>query len=84
MEFDAFCHLAQLELFENLFFQYNKWLNNQHRHIANNGFADIPKNIQEQIDNFSEFSTPANFTYNTLRMFGLMMVRICIVQVNYH
>jgi hypothetical protein len=54
----------QLELFENLFFQYNKWLNNQQRHIANNGFADIPKNIQEQIDNFSEFTTPSNFTYS--------------------
>ena len=64
MEFDAFCHLAQLELFENLFFQYNKWLNNQQRHIANNGFADIPKNIQEQIDAFSEFTTPSNFTYS--------------------
>jgi len=65
MEFDSFCYLAQSELFENLFYQYNKWLTNQSRHLSNTGFADIPKNIQEQIDTFSTFSVPANFTYNS-------------------
>lgn len=65
MEFDSFCHLAQLEIFESLFYQYNKWLINQSRHISNTGLADIPKNIEEQIDNFSTFSTPSNFIYNS-------------------
>src|SRR6478736_424128 len=61
---DSFVDLAQIEIFENLFFQYNKWLNNQSRHLANTEFADIPKNIKEQIDYFSEYSTTGNFTYD--------------------
>lgn len=63
--FDAFCGLAQMELFEDLFFQYNKWVLNQSKRLTNNEFADIPKNIREQIDTFSEYSTPANFTYDS-------------------
>lgn len=64
-KFDSFCYLAQIDLFENLFFSYNKWKNNQTKHSANTEFADIPKNIQEQIDTFSEYSTPSNFTYDS-------------------
>lgn len=63
-KFDSFCYLAQMDLFENLFFSYNKWKNNQTKHSTNTEFADIPKNIQEQIDTFSEYSTPSNFTYD--------------------
>jgi hypothetical protein len=29
MAFDAFCNLAQMDLFENLFYDYNKWILNQ-------------------------------------------------------
>lgn len=61
---DAFFDLAQMDIFENLFFQYNKWLINESRHLSNTEFADIPKNIKEQIDNFSEYSIPSNFTYD--------------------
>lgn len=61
---DAFFDLAQMEIFESLFYQYNKWLLNQSRHLSNTGFADIPQNLQEQIDNFSEYSTSGNFTYS--------------------
>jgi len=63
---DSFGDLAQMEIFENLFYQYNKWIINESRHLSNNDFADIPKNIQEQIDTFSEYSTPENFTYDNL------------------
>ena len=64
MEFDSFCSLAQNELFENLFYTYNKWLNLRSKHLANTEFADIPKNIEEQIDFFSEYTTTSNFTYS--------------------
>ncbi len=64
MEMDSFFDLAQIEIFENLFYQYNKWLINESRHLSNNDFADIPKNIKEQIDNFTEYSTSGNFTYD--------------------
>jgi len=62
--FDSFCHLAQMDLFENLFFQYNKWVLNQNNRLSNTEYGDIPKNIKEQIDAFSAYSTPSNFTYN--------------------
>lgn len=63
-KFDTFCNLAQLDIFENLFFSYNKWKNNQTKHSTNTEFADIPNNIQEQIDTFSEYSTSSNFTFD--------------------
>lgn len=64
MEFDSFANLAQLEIFENLFFQYNKWVNNQYNHLSGAEFSDIPKNIKEQIDFFLTSTIPSNFTYD--------------------
>lgn len=64
MEFDSYCYLAQMDLFENLFYRYNKWINNKDSGFSNSEFADIPKNIQEQIDVFSTYSTNLNFTYS--------------------
>lgn len=63
-KFDTFCYLAQLDLFENLFFQYNKWKLNENKKLSTTEYGDIPKNIQEQIDAFAMYSTNANFTYN--------------------
>ena len=63
-EFDAFCGLAQADLFENLFYRLNKWTNNQTKKYTNSEYADIVQNIQEQIDVFATYSTPSNFTYN--------------------
>jgi hypothetical protein len=63
-KFDSFCHLAQMDIFENLFYQYNKWLANKSKHLTGTEYADIPKNIKEQIDVFSAYSTISNFTYN--------------------
>jgi hypothetical protein len=64
IEFDAFCHLAQMDLFENLFYRLNKWTNNQTKKYTNSEYADIVQNIQEQIDVFATYSTVGNFTYN--------------------
>ena len=63
-EFDSFCGLAQLSLFEDLFLDYNKWLNKKNQRFTNTEYADIPANIQQEIDTFSEYSTISNFTYN--------------------
>jgi hypothetical protein len=63
-KFDSFCYLAQMDIFENLFYQYNKWLANKSKHLTGTEYADIPKNIKEQIDVFSAYSTISNFTYN--------------------
>ena len=64
MAFDSFCELAQMDIFENLFFKYNKWLLNEGKHLTGVEYADIPENIREQIDTFAEYSTEANFTYD--------------------
>lgn len=65
-KFDSFCYLAQMDIFENLFYQYNKWLSNKSKHFTGTEYADIPKNIKEQIDVFSAYSTTSNFTYSTI------------------
>lgn len=64
VEFDAFCDLAQRDLFENLFYRLNKHTNNQTKKYTNSEYADIVQNIQEQIDVFATYSTDGNFTYN--------------------
>lgn len=64
-KFDTFCYLAQMDIFENLFYQYNKWKLNENKHLSTTGFGDIPENIEEQIDTFSEYSIPENFTYDS-------------------
>lgn len=64
-KFDSFCYLAQMDIFENLFFQYNKWLSNKSKHLTGTDYADIPKNIKEQIDVFSAYTTTSNFTYSS-------------------
>jgi hypothetical protein len=65
VEFDAFCDLAQKDLFENLFYRLNKHTNNQTKKYTNSEYADIVQNIQEQIDVFATYSTVDNFTYNS-------------------
>lgn len=65
MSFDSFAELAQRDIFESLFYDYNDWLINHNKRVSNTGYADLPAMIQEHIDVFSEYSTPSNFTYDT-------------------
>lgn len=64
-EFNNFCKLAQLSLFEELFYDYNQFLNRENKRLTNTEYANIPKNLREIIDIFSEYSTTSNFTYNS-------------------
>jgi len=58
-EFNLFCAMAQLEVFEDYFYEYNKWLNFQNKRLTNSEYSDIPKNIREKIDRFSDnYSLP--------------------------
>lgn len=63
-EFDAFCNLAQADLFENLFYRYNKWVNNSTKRYSNTEHADMVSNLEQQINTFATYSTDSNFTYN--------------------
>jgi len=63
-EFNSFGQLAQLAIFEDLFDQYNKFINKDNRRLTGVGYADLPANLEEQIDVFAEYTTQVNFTYN--------------------
>lgn len=63
-ELDIFCNLAQRDIYENLFFQYNQMLNRENKRLTGSEYANLPKNIQEQIDHFATYSTTGDFVFN--------------------
>jgi hypothetical protein len=65
-EFNSFCQLAQLDIFEDLFTQYNNFINRENKRLTGTEYANLPKNLREQIDVFAEYTTQANFTYDSL------------------
>jgi hypothetical protein len=65
-EFNSFCQLAQLSIFEDLFTQYNAFINKENRRLTGTEYANLPKNLREQIDVFAEYTTQSNFTYDSL------------------
>jgi hypothetical protein len=58
-EFNLFCAMGQLEIFEDYFHEYNRWLNAQNKRLTNSEYSDLPKNIREKIDRFSDKFTLA-------------------------
>ena len=58
-EFNLFAKQAQLELFEEYFYEYNNWLISQNQgngreiRLANSGYADIPQSYEQVIDMFA-------------------------------
>lgn len=54
-EFNLFAKQAQLEIFEGMFYTYSNSVNKQNAHLHNNGYTDIPKQIEEAIDTFSAY-----------------------------
>lgn len=64
-ELDSYGTMAQLAIFEDLFFKYNQFINKENRRLTGTEYANIPKNIREQIDVFAEYTTQSNFTYNS-------------------
>ena len=77
-EFNLFAKQAQLELFEEYFYDYNKWVVKRNRRLSNSGYTDIPKQLAEVIDLFTYesaalvdaanvFTLPTNwYTLNTV------------------
>lgn len=60
-EFNLFAKQAQLEIFEQYFYDYTNWVNKRNARLANDGYSNIQKNIAEIID---EFSTSATLVYD--------------------
>jgi len=55
-EFNNIATQAQKEILEKLFYDYNKFLNLDNFNRINEGMADIPTKIQEQIDEFYAYT----------------------------
>lgn len=53
-DFNLYAKQAQLDLFEDLFFQYNYQVNKENARQSGTGYADIKKGIEEDIDIFSQ------------------------------
>tara|TARA_B100000902_G_scaffold108276_3_gene110021 strand:- start:19241 stop:19969 length:729 start_codon:yes stop_codon:yes gene_type:complete len=65
-DFNLFAKQAQLDLFDEYFFQYNQQINEENARLSGTGYADIKKSYQEVIDSFSVTS---NLTRNTSNIY---------------
>jgi len=52
-DFNLYAKQAQMDMFEDYFYQYNNWINRENARSSGTGYADIIKNIEEVIDSFS-------------------------------
>lgn len=77
-DFNLYAKQAQLDIFEDYFYQYNTWIAKQNARVSGSGYADIVKNIEEVIDSLSSvvtlnydvdsFTLPVDYYYlNTVR-----------------
>lgn len=52
-DFNLYAQQAQMDLFEDYFYQYNHWINKENQRMAGTGYADVVKGLEEVIDTFS-------------------------------
>ena len=52
-DFNLYAQQAQMDLFEDYFYQYNSWIVKQNQRVSGTGYADIVKSLEEVIDSFS-------------------------------
>ncbi len=55
-DFNLYCLQAQMDIFEDYFYQYNNWINRENARTSGTGYADVIKNLEEVIDTFSATS----------------------------
>ena len=63
-ELDIFCNLAQRDIFENLFPEYARLLNRENKRLTGSEYANLKKNIEEQIDHYATYSAVGEFVFN--------------------
>lgn len=77
-DFNLYAKQAQLDIFEDYFYQYNSWIIRQNGRTSNSSYADIVRYIETIIDTFSStvtltydagsFILPTDYYYlNTIR-----------------
>ncbi len=70
-DFNLYAKQAQLDIFEDYFYQYNNWIVKQNARVSGSGYADIVKGLVEVVDSFSitgtytpvlnQFDLPADY-----------------------
>jgi len=65
-DFNLFAKQAQLDLFEDYFYQYNYQINKENKRLSGTQYADITKGLEEVIDTFSE--TKSLLQYNAVAL----------------
>lgn len=63
-EFNMFSLMAQMEIFNSMFRDFNDSLIKKDKRLTNSEYADNPKSIEQAIDIFSSYTTPANFLFD--------------------
>ena len=67
-DFNLFAKQAQLDIFDDYFYQYNQLINKENARLSGSGYADVRKGYEEVIDMFSETKT---LTQNLLNQYFL-------------
>ena len=85
-DFNLYCEQAQLDLFEDYFYQYNSWLNKENVRVSGTGYANIVKSLEEVIDSFSAevFLDQTAANLNNANIYGLPADYYLINRVNYY
>jgi len=70
-DFNLYCLQAQMDLFEDYFYQYNNWINRENARTSGTGYADIVKSLEEVIDTFSATAYLAQPVANVNNQYNL-------------
>ena len=80
-DFNLYAKQAQLDIFEDYFYQYNSWIVKQNARVSGTDYADIVKNLVEVIDSFSSTKGLVNKGVN---LFDLPDDYYLIDKINYY
>ena len=70
-DFNLYCLQAQMDIYEDYFYQYNNWINRENARTSGTGYADIIKSLEEVIDTFSATAFLAQPTANLNNQYNL-------------
>jgi hypothetical protein len=87
-DFNLYAKQAQLDVFEDMFYQYNYQINKENARQSGTGYADIKKGLEEVIDIFSQeviliSSPPTIGTTNVTNLYSLPADYYLINRINY-
>ena len=93
MDFNLYAKQAQLEIFENLFYQYNNQINLENTRRSGTDYADISKGILEDIDLFNVssllsavalgfFKLPTDYYFLTTLTYSVSNVDVVLERVS--